>query len=82
MSEEDVREVAKEFARMQMQQYGLANLPDEHLNGFVDKILESEKERKNIVDRASEVKIMQHIKGAVKLDEKEVEVEEFNKMFE
>ncbi len=82
VSEEDVREVAKEFARMQMQQYGLANLPDEHLNGFVDKILESEKERKNIVDRASEVKIMQHIKGAVKLDEKEVEVEEFNKMFE
>ncbi|MGB5990357.1 MAG: trigger factor [Marinifilaceae bacterium] len=82
VSEEDVREVAKEFARMQMQQYGLTNLPDEHLNGFVDKILESEKERKSIVDKASEIKIMNHIKGAVKLDEKEIEVEDFNKMFE
>lgn len=82
VSEEDVREVAKEFARMQMQQYGLTNLPDEHLNGFVDKILESEKERKSIVDRASEIKIMNHLKGAVKLDEKEIEVEDFNKMFE
>lgn len=78
----DIMEMAKDFARMQMQQYGLANVPDEHLEGFAKKILESEQEKRNIVEKTREIKILSHVKEAIKIEEKEVEVEEFNKMFE
>lgn len=82
VEEAEVMEMAKDFARMQMQQYGLANVPAEHLEGFAKKILESEEEKRNIIEKTREMKIISHVKGAVKLDEKEIEVEEFNKFFQ
>lgn len=82
VDQSEMIEMAKQFARMQMQQYGIANLPDEQLESFAHKILESEQERRNIVEKASESKVMSFIKDSVKLEEKEVEVEEFNKFFE
>jgi trigger factor len=82
VSQEEITEMAKTFAQMQMQQYGIANLPDEQLEAFALKILESEKERKSITEKASEGKVISHIKASVKLDDKAIEVEDFNKMFE
>jgi len=82
VEEADIMEMAKDFARMQMQQYGLANVPDEHLEGFAKKILESEQEKRNIVEKTREIKILSYVKEAIKIEEKEVEVEEFNKLFE
>jgi len=82
VEEAEIMEMAKDFARMQMQQYGLANVPDEHLQGFAAKILESEQEKRNIVEKTREIKILNHVKESIKLEDKEVEVEEFNKLFE
>lgn len=82
IEESEILEMAKDFARMQMQQYGLANVPDEHLEGFAKKILESEQERRNIIEKTREIKILSLVKEAVKIEEKEVDVEEFNKLFE
>lgn len=82
VEEADVRELAKQHAKMQMQQYGLTNIPAEHLEGFADKILENENERKQLVEKARENQVMACIKDSIKIEEKEVEVDEFNKMFE
>lgn len=82
VEEEDIMETAKDFARMQMRQYGIANIPDEHLEGFAKQIMTNEKERKGIEEKAVEMKIINYVKEAIKLEDKEVTVEEFNKLFE
>jgi len=82
VEEADVRELAKQHAKMQMQQYGMTNIPEEHLEGFADRILENEEERKSLLEKARENKVIACIKESIKIEEKEVEVEEFNKMFE
>lgn len=82
VEEEDVKELAKQHAKMQMQQYGLTNIPEEHLEGFAAKILENENERKQLIEKARENKVLACVKESIKIEEKEVEVEEFNKMFE
>ncbi len=82
VEEEDIKELAKLHAKIQMQQYGLTNLPEEHLEGFAAKILENENEKKQLLEKARENKVFGCIKESIKIEDKEVEVEEFNKMFE
>ena len=66
---------------MQFQQYGLANLPDEQLETYAKQMLTNEDERRKMVDRKYEEKILEYIKETVKVDSKEVTSAEFNDLF-
>jgi trigger factor len=48
----------------------------------VKDMLKKEETLKNIIDKVAENKVLDIIKNAVKVDTKEVSIEEFNKMFE
>ncbi len=82
IEEADVLEVAKKSAKMQFMQYGLSNIPEEHLESYAKDMMNKEDQRRNMAETAVQEKVMAFIKEAVKLDDKTVNREEFNKLFE
>ncbi len=82
VDDNDVKEMAKEVTKMQFAQYGMLNIPDEYLENSVKEMLKKRETVDNLIDRCVEVKLGAAVKEAVKLDEKTVTAEEFNKMFE
>ena len=76
----DLKAVAREAIRAQFAQYGMSNVPDDVLDNYADEQLKKRENVENFVDRAIDQKLMQALKGIVKLNEKEVSLDEFNKM--
>ena len=82
VEDEDMKVVGREVAAAQLQQYGLYGLSDEQLDGFAARLLENEKQRSSLYDRALENKIFNTIKENVKLEEQEISMDDFGKLFE
>ena len=82
IEDEDVKRVAKEAVRAQFAQYGMSNVPDEVLENYADEQLKKRENLDNFVDRAVDLKLTEKLKTVVKLDEKSVTLDEFNKMME
>jgi trigger factor len=82
VSDEDLKAGAIEFARMQFAQYGMPNIPDEHLIEFSKRMLERDEEKNKIKSKVTEDKIFEFIKTLVKIEDKEITTEKFNKLFE
>jgi trigger factor len=79
---DEVLASAKEIALMQFRQYGMMNVPDENLENYAREMLKKEEEQRKSIDRILEKKVMDYIKDKVKLDNKQITVEKFNKLFE
>jgi trigger factor len=82
VTEEEILEQAKEFTRMQFMQYGLTNIPDEHLDQYSKQMLERNEDKRRIAEKKLEDKIVEHVKEKVKVEEKDISSENFNKLFE
>jgi len=82
VSDEDLKNGAIEFARMQFAQYGMPNIPDEHLQEFSKRMLEREEDKNKIKSKVTEDKVFDLVKSKVKIEEKEITTEKFNKLFE
>ena len=80
VEKEDVVKVVKDVARMQFAQYGMSNVPEEYLDNYVDKIMKEEKNLESYIERASDIKLAAALKKVVKLNEKTVSLDEFNKI--
>ncbi len=79
---EEVMQSAKEMALMQFQQYGMSNVPEENLESYAKEMLKNEEEQKKNVERILETKVVAYIRENVKLDNKQITIEKFNKLFE
>lgn len=79
---EDVQAYGRQIARAQFAQYGMTGLDDAILDNYAKDMFKNEEQLRNIIDRVAENKVVDVIKNTVKLDTKEVSIEEFNKMFE
>ena len=82
IEDEDVKRVAKEAVRAQFAQYGMSNVPEDVLDNYAEEQLKKRENIDNFVDRAVDVKLTEKLKTVVKLDEKSVTLDEFNKMME
>jgi trigger factor len=82
IEDEDMHRTAIDIARMQFAQYGMNNIPDEHLIEFARRMLEKEDEKNNIYGQVVERKVIETVRGVIKLDEKEITSEKFSKLFE
>ena len=78
----DLKDVAKEAARMQFAQYGMSNVPDEYLENYASEMLKKRENVDGLVDRAVDVKLTAALKNVVKLTEKDVTMEDFQKMLQ
>ena len=78
----DVEEYAKKIAKAQFAQYGMIGVEDEMLANYAKDMMKKEETLKSMIDKVAEEKVIAVVKEAVKLENKEVSIEEFNKMFE
>ena len=76
----DVKAAAIEASRAQFAQYGMSNIPDEYLENYANDLLKKRENVESFVDRAVDDKLREALKTAVKLNEKEVTLDEFNEM--
>ena len=76
----DVLNAAKEIARVQFAQYGMNNVPDEYVENYAKEILKKRENVDGLVDRAVDIKLTDALKKVVKLNEKEISLDDFNKM--
>lgn len=77
----DVLETAKMIARMQFAQYGMQNVPEDALTNYANSMLQDKRQAEGLVNRTVENKIVAKAKEIVKLNAKQVSMDEFNAMF-
>jgi trigger factor len=82
VKEEDLMAVAKSAIRAQFAQYGMNNIPEDVVENYASEQLKKRENVDNFVDRAVDMKLTEVLKTVVKLEEKPVSLEEFNKLME
>jgi trigger factor len=82
---EEIKELAIDLTELQFNQYyglPIGSFPREQMEQYAtDLFLKKEEEVKKLFDKKYEDKAVEVIREKVKLDEKEISVEEFNKLF-
>ena len=81
VQKEDVEAYAKEVARMQFMQYGLMHIEDQYLTNYANEMLKQENQLRGIVERVSENKIYEALKGVAKIETKKISHADFGKLF-
>ncbi len=82
VSEDEVFEYAKQLVILQTRQYGIAKIEAKDVEKHAYEILNKEEEKRKIFETIHEEKIMDFIKNAVKVENKQITAEKFNKLFE
>ncbi|HBG57277.1 trigger factor [Proteiniphilum sp. UBA1028] len=77
---EDIEALATEVAKAQFAQYGMTNLPADVLQNYTKSLLEKEDTMQNLVDKATENKIIDWLKENVNVIQKEISSKDFNEM--
>lgn len=80
IQQEDVLEAAKTATRMQFAQYGMSNVSEDVITRYANEMLKNEQQAEGLVTRAVERKIVEKAKSVVKLQHKQISMDEFNKM--
>ena len=82
VDDKDVEAAAEEMARMQFAQYGMSNVPEEYVKNYAKELLKKEETVRQMADRALDQKLIEKFKDVVKLDHKEISLDDFNKMMQ
>ncbi|WP_300701395.1 trigger factor [Bacteroides sp.] len=81
VEQEDIMNMAKEATRAQFAQYGMMSVPDDILENYSKEMLKKKESIEGLVNRVVEAKLAAALKPQVKLENKSISMEEFNKMF-
>jgi len=82
VDKDDIDAYARKMAKAQFAQYGMIGMDDEIIANYAKDMMKKEETLRNIMEKVAEEKVLAAIKGSVKLENKEITIEEFNKMFE
>ena len=82
VEQEDVVNMAKEATRAQFAQYGMMSVPEDLLENYAKEMLKKKESVEGLVNRVVETKLASALNSQVKLNNKTISAEEFNKMFE
>jgi len=84
VSEDEIREESLRFTEAQFMQYGLplGSISDEQMQTFIDKNLEKDEDRNKFAEKVIEKKVIKSVKEKVKLQEKEISLDDFKKLYE
>jgi trigger factor len=82
ISEEELHAEAENITRYQFQQYGLFYATDEQIHNYTHEMLKREEDAKRIAEKILEEKAVERLKELIKLENKKISLEEFNKLFE
>lgn len=81
VSDEEIRDFGRSYARMQFANYGISDtIPDEYLDKYVDQILQKDDNESRFADLIVEQKIGEALFNKFKLDVIEISHSDFQKM--
>ena len=80
VNDDDVKNVAREIARAQFAQYGIQNAGDEYVDNYANELLKQKGTANQFAERALDEKLVAALKPVVKLNHKEISLDDFNKM--
>lgn len=80
VNDDDVKNVAREVARAQFAQYGIQNAGDKYVDNYADELLKQKGTANQFAERALDEKLVAVLKPVVKLNHKEISLNDFNKM--
>ncbi len=76
ITEDDLVNAAKQQLIAQFAQYGMSYIPDEYLTKYANEMLQKEGEANKLYEQEIEEKVVDFVAEAVKIEEKEVSMEE------
>ncbi len=82
ITEEELLREAENVTRYQFQQYGLYYVTDEQISSYAKETLKKEEDAKRIADKILEEKVLEIMKELVKIENKSISADDFNKLFE
>jgi trigger factor len=82
ITEEELQKEAENITRYQFRQYGLFYAADEQIANYAKETLKREEDAKRIADKILEEKVTGLLKDMVKVENKSLSLDEFNKLFE
>jgi trigger factor len=82
ISDEEILTEAKAFTKAQFSQYGLYYATEEQITSFAQDMLKKEDDAHRIAEKVLDTRVLNIIIEALKVDDKSVSIEEFNKLFE
>ena len=80
VEKEEAEREAKALAAAQFAQYGMPSAPDEMLGGYAERILADKEQAQKIYEKLFETKVVEAVKGKVKVTEKAVSADDFAKL--
>ena len=80
INDDDVKNVAREVARAQFAQYGMQNVGEEYVDNYANELLKQKGSANQFAERALDEKLVAAVKPVVKLNHKEISLDDFNKM--
>ena len=81
VEKDDLMATAKNITKIQFAQYGMINVPESVLENYANEMLKKQDQVESLLNRSVENKLAVALKNVVKLNHKEISVEDFNKMF-
>lgn len=82
ITDEEILAEAREFTRAQFSQYGLYYATDEQITSFAKDMLKKEDDARRIAEKVLDTRVLDVVIEAMKVEDKQVSAEEFNKLFE
>ena len=82
VSQEEAKAEAMSFAQMQFAQYGMPSAPADMLENFAKQIMDNKEQLQKIYEKLFEEKVVEYVRGLVKVTEKAVSADDFAKLAE
>ncbi|MDP4223908.1 MAG: trigger factor [Bacteroidota bacterium] len=82
ITEEELQKEAENITKAQFRQYGLFYATDEQVTNYAKETLKREEDAKRIADKILEGKVLELLKDMVKIENKAVTIDEFNKLYD
>ncbi|MDR2065136.1 MAG: hypothetical protein LBP85_05445 [Prevotellaceae bacterium] len=82
IEDDEIQTMAKQIARQRFMQYGLPNASDHQIELLAKEIISNDKQNSNIIQKIIDNKVSKYLKTAVQLDEKNINIDDFNKLLE
>ncbi|MDR2291858.1 MAG: hypothetical protein LBE11_00085 [Prevotellaceae bacterium] len=78
----DIKNIALITTRRKLMQYGLNNLSENQIEEFTQRIMNDKRQYNDIVEMTLNNKVFEYLKTAVQLDEKNINIEDFDNLQE
>ena len=80
IEENDIEDAAKAYVAYQYAQYGMANVPEDIINGSVGRVLQDENTSRRIIENVQNQKVLSAAQAVVTMNEQTVSVEKFREL--